>query len=74
MPLLTFDLIEGRTEQEIRTLLDAAHRAVLRAFEVPERDRYQIAYRLAVNGARAGLYEHHAGRHPLFTFGGAHPA
>lgn len=33
MPLLTFDLIEGRTEQEIRTLLDAAHRAVLRAFE-----------------------------------------
>ncbi len=34
MPLLTFDLIEGRTEQEIRTLLDAAHRAVLRAFEV----------------------------------------
>jgi inorganic pyrophosphatase len=31
-------------------------------------------YRLAVNGARAGLYEHHAGRHPLFTFGGAHPA
>lgn len=31
MPLLTFDLIEGRTEQEIRTLLDAAHRAVLRA-------------------------------------------
>ena len=44
MPLLTFDLIEGRTEQEIRTLLDAAHRAVLRAFEVPERDRYQIVH------------------------------
>ncbi len=38
MPLLTFDLIEGRTEQEVKTLLDAAHRAVLRAFEVPERD------------------------------------
>lgn len=37
MPLLTFDLIEGRTEQEVKTLLDAAHRAVLRAFEVPER-------------------------------------
>ncbi|STW68707.1 4-oxalocrotonate tautomerase [Klebsiella pneumoniae] len=35
MPLLTFDLIEGRTEQEVKTLLDAAHRAVLRAFEVP---------------------------------------
>ena len=30
MPLLTFDLIEGRTEQEVKTLLDGAHRAVLR--------------------------------------------
>ena len=27
-----------------KTLLDAAHRAVLRAFEVPERDRYQIVH------------------------------
>ena len=44
MPLLTFDLIEGRTKQEVKTLLDAAHRAVLRAFEVPERDRYQIVH------------------------------
>ena len=42
MPLLRFDLIEGRSEAEIKTLLDAAHRAVLAAFDVPERDRYQI--------------------------------
>lgn len=42
MPLLKFDLIEGRNEQEITTLLDAAHRAVLTAFKVPQRDRYQI--------------------------------
>jgi phenylpyruvate tautomerase PptA (4-oxalocrotonate tautomerase family) len=42
MPLLRFDLIEGRTSSEIKTLLDAAHRAVLAAFAVPERDRYQI--------------------------------
>jgi hypothetical protein len=42
MPLLKFDLIEGRNEQEITTLLDAAHRAVLSAFKVPQRDRYQI--------------------------------
>ncbi|MEM9591274.1 MAG: tautomerase family protein [Pseudomonadota bacterium] len=42
MPLLRFDLIEGRTENEIKTLLDAAHRAMLEAFGVPERDRYQI--------------------------------
>ncbi len=42
MPLLRFDLIEGRSEAEIAALLDAAHRAVLDAFGVPARDRYQI--------------------------------
>ena len=42
MPLLRFDLIEGRTQEQIKELLDAAHRAVLAAFDVPERDRYQI--------------------------------
>jgi hypothetical protein len=42
MPLLRFDLIEGRTPAELQTLLDAAHRAMLAAFYVPPRDRYQI--------------------------------
>ncbi|MDZ7279588.1 tautomerase family protein [Pantoea eucrina] len=44
MPLLTFDVIEGRSPDQIRTLLDAAHRAVLTAFNVPARDRYQIVH------------------------------
>jgi len=44
MPLLQFDVIEGRSESELHTLLDAAHRAVLTAFNVPERDRYQIVH------------------------------
>ncbi|MBK0098033.1 tautomerase family protein [Erwinia sp. S63] len=44
MPLLTFDVIQGRSESEIRNLLDAAHRAVLTAFKVPARDRYQIVH------------------------------
>jgi phenylpyruvate tautomerase PptA (4-oxalocrotonate tautomerase family) len=44
MPLLRFDLIEGRTDEELKALLDAAHRAMLAAFEVPERDRYQIVH------------------------------
>lgn len=44
MPLLTFDVIQGRSESEISTLLDAAHRAVLTAFKVPARDRYQIVH------------------------------
>lgn len=42
MPLMKFDVIEGRSEAEIQTLLDAAHRAMVAAFAVPERDRYQI--------------------------------
>ncbi|MBC8012468.1 MAG: tautomerase family protein [Methyloceanibacter sp.] len=42
MPLLRFDLIEGRSEAELKALLDAAHRAMLAAFGVPPRDRYQI--------------------------------
>jgi phenylpyruvate tautomerase PptA (4-oxalocrotonate tautomerase family) len=44
MPLLRFDLIEGRTDDEMQTLLDAAHRAMLEAFKVPVRDRYQIVH------------------------------
>jgi phenylpyruvate tautomerase PptA (4-oxalocrotonate tautomerase family) len=42
MPLLRFDLIEGRSAIELKALLDAAHRAMLAAFGVPPRDRYQI--------------------------------
>jgi phenylpyruvate tautomerase PptA (4-oxalocrotonate tautomerase family) len=42
MPLIRFDLLEGRTEAELKTLLDAAHEAMLEAFRVPPGDRYQI--------------------------------
>jgi len=44
MPLIRFDLVEGLTDAELKTLLDAAHRAMLAAFKVPERDRYQIVH------------------------------
>lgn len=44
MPLLIFEVIEGRSDAELKTLLDAAHRAVLSTFEVPTRDRYQIVH------------------------------
>lgn len=44
MPLLRIDLYEGRTKDEKKTLLDALHRAMLAAFKVPERDRYQIVH------------------------------
>jgi hypothetical protein len=42
MPLIRIDAIAGRTPDQIKTLLDASHRAVLSALDVPERDRYQI--------------------------------
>jgi hypothetical protein len=42
MPLLYVDLIEGRSPAEIRALLDAIHDAVVEAFGVPPRDRYQV--------------------------------
>jgi hypothetical protein len=41
MPLLTFDLIAGRTDDQLRTLLGTAHQAMVEAFDVPQRDRYQ---------------------------------
>ena len=42
MPLIRIDAIKGRSKDEIRDVLDAAHRAMLAAFKVPRRDRYQI--------------------------------
>ena len=47
MPLLRFDLVAGRTPQALRTLLDAAHAAVVEAFAVPDGDRYQVVHQHA---------------------------
>jgi phenylpyruvate tautomerase PptA (4-oxalocrotonate tautomerase family) len=44
MPLLRIDVIEGRSEAELKELLDAIHCAMLAAFKVPERDRYQTVH------------------------------
>lgn len=42
MPLLRFDVIEGRTAEQLQSLLDTAHDAMVEAFTVPASDRYQI--------------------------------
>jgi phenylpyruvate tautomerase PptA (4-oxalocrotonate tautomerase family) len=42
MPLVRIDAVEGRTHSEVASLLDAVHTAVVRAFHVPVRDRYQV--------------------------------
>jgi len=42
MPLLKIDVVTGRTEDELTLLLDTIHDAMVEAFQVPVRDRYQI--------------------------------
>ena len=34
MPLIRIDAVEGRTQSEVTTFLDAVHRAVVKAFHV----------------------------------------
>ena len=42
MPLIRIDAIECRSKEQVRGVLDAAHRAMLATFKVPQRDRCQI--------------------------------
>lgn len=42
MPLLHFHIVEGRSDTEVKAMLDAAHEAMLEIFDVPRGDRYQI--------------------------------
>ncbi len=35
MPLLRFDVIEGRDDAALKKLLDTAHYAMVKAFDVP---------------------------------------
>src|ERR1700689_2522489 len=42
MPFLRVDAYEGRSKKQVEELLDAIHPAILSAFGVPLRDRYQV--------------------------------
>jgi hypothetical protein len=44
MPLLRFDLIEGRSELEIRKILDTTHEVMLETLKAPKHDRYQVVH------------------------------
>lgn len=44
MPLLKFDLIQGRSREQVRSLVNAAHEAMVQAFDVPNSDRYQVVH------------------------------
>ena len=39
MPLLRFDIVEGRSDAEITALLDITHGVMVEAFGVPSTDR-----------------------------------
>jgi phenylpyruvate tautomerase PptA (4-oxalocrotonate tautomerase family) len=42
MPFLRVDAYEGRSKEQVKEVLNAIHRAILSAFGVPLRDRYQV--------------------------------
>ncbi len=44
MPLLRIDLVEGRSDAAVAALLEVTHEAMVAAFGVPVRDRYQIVH------------------------------
>jgi len=44
MPLLRFALVKGRDKESLKKLLDVVHFAVVEAFDIPQRDRYQIVH------------------------------
>jgi hypothetical protein len=38
MPLVYYDIVRGRSRDQIRALLDSTQAAIVEAFETPERD------------------------------------
>ena len=42
MPLVYYDIIRGRSRDQVRKLLDSSQAAMVEAFGTPERDRYQL--------------------------------
>lgn len=44
MPLVRIDLIEGRSDAQLRTIADTVQEVMLDVFAAPERDRYQVIH------------------------------
>lgn len=42
MPLVRIDLVTGRSPEEVRSIADAIHTAIVDQYGIPERDRFQI--------------------------------
>jgi hypothetical protein len=44
MPLLSFDLIGGRSESELKKILDVTREVLLETLQVPKHNRYQVVH------------------------------
>jgi phenylpyruvate tautomerase PptA (4-oxalocrotonate tautomerase family) len=44
MPLVRIDVIEGRSDEEIKALADAVQEVMMEVFAAPARDRYQVIH------------------------------
>ncbi len=42
MPLVNIDLLVGRTDEELTTIADSVHDAMVAELDVPRRDRFQV--------------------------------
>jgi phenylpyruvate tautomerase PptA (4-oxalocrotonate tautomerase family) len=42
VPLVRVDVLEGRSDEEVRTLLDTVQEVMEEVFAAPPRDRYQV--------------------------------
>lgn len=42
MPLVNIDLLAGRTDEELVTIADSVHEAMVEELDVPPRDRFQV--------------------------------
>lgn len=42
MPLIQVDLLKQNDKARLKNILDTIHQCAVEAFEIPERDRYQI--------------------------------
>jgi 4-oxalocrotonate tautomerase len=45
MPLVNLDLLEGRSDQDLRVIGDSVHEAMIEHLDVPLRDRFQVTTR-----------------------------
>src|ERR1700729_2071738 len=44
MPLVRIDVIEGRSDEQVKQLADTVQNVMIDVFAAPERDRYQVIH------------------------------